>query len=169
MKGFQDRPTKQILKAILMAHDIASDLLKDIAMPTGGCLCSQLKYEYSGEPVMKAICQCITCRHVSGSVFTTNIVVPEGNFKVTVGTPKTYATTQDSGMTLTYSFCANCGNVISKVGDAEGFPGVILILAGSLDNVSGVETAEPGVEFYVSKRASWLPELIGKGQMQDFS
>ncbi|OAL17444.1 hypothetical protein AYO22_11667 [Fonsecaea multimorphosa] len=117
-------------------------------MPTGGCLCGELKYEYTGEPVMKAICHCITCRHVSGSVFTTNIVVPEGNFKITAGAPKTYATTQDSGMILTYSFCANCGCVINKVGDAEGFRGVVLIVAGSLDDTSGVETAEPGVEFY---------------------
>ncbi|KIW30702.1 uncharacterized protein PV07_02410 [Cladophialophora immunda] len=138
-------------------------------MPSGGCLCGQLKYEYTGEPIMKAICHCITCRHVSGSVFTTNIVVPEGNFKITTGTPKTYATTQDSGMTLTYSFCANCGCVINKVGDAEGFRGVVLIVAGSLDDASGVETAEPGVEFYVSRRASWLPALDGKGQLQEFA
>ncbi|KAJ9605638.1 hypothetical protein H2200_009487 [Cladophialophora chaetospira] len=138
-------------------------------MPTGGCLCGRLKYEYTGEPVLKAICHCVTCRHVSGSVFTTNIVVPEGNFKVTSGKPKTYATTQDSGMTLTYSFCENCGCVINKIGDAEAFRGVTLIVAGSLDDESGVGDAEPGVEFYVSKRASWLPELVGKGQMKEFS
>jgi hypothetical protein len=38
----------------------------------------------------QAICHCVTCRHVSGSVFTTNIVVPEGTFKITAGQPKTY-------------------------------------------------------------------------------
>lgn len=102
-------------------------------------------------------------------MFTTNIVVPEGNFRVVAGKPKTYATTQDSGMTLTYSFCENCGCVISKVADAEAFRGVTLVLAGSLDDEFGVEVAEPGVEFYVSKRASWLPELAGKGQMKEFS
>jgi hypothetical protein len=106
---------------------------------------------------------------LSGTLFTTNIVVPAGNFKVTKGTPKTYSTTQDSGMTLTYSFCENCGCVISKGADGEAFHGVTLILAGSLDDESGVEDAEPGVEFYVSKRASWLPALAGKGQMQEFS
>ncbi|KAH0847845.1 hypothetical protein AYO21_04047 [Fonsecaea monophora] len=137
-------------------------------MPTGGCLCGQLRYEYTGEPVMKAICHCVTCRHVSGSVFTTNIVVPEGNFKITAGTPKRYAATQDSGMTLTYSFCTECGCVINKVGDAEAFRGVILVVAGSLDDESAVDTADPNVEFYVSKRASWLPALDGKGQFHEF-
>lgn len=72
-------------------------------------------------------------------------------------------------MTLTYSFCPNCGNVVSKVGSAEAFKGVTLILVGSLDDDSALEIGEPGVEFYVSKRASWIPALQGKGQMQEFS
>jgi hypothetical protein len=106
---------------------------------------------------------------VSGSIFTTNVVVPEAAFKLTAGQPKTYATTQDSGMTLAYSFCDHCGCVTNKAGDAEAFRGVVLILAGSLDDKYGVNDAEPGVEFYVSKRASWLPALAGKGQMHEFS
>ena len=72
-------------------------------------------------------------------------------------------------MTLTYSFCENCGCVISKVADGEGFRGVTLIQAGSLDKESSIEDADPGIEFYVSKRASWLSELPGKGQMQEFA
>ncbi|KAK7897508.1 hypothetical protein LTR67_004135 [Exophiala xenobiotica] len=137
-------------------------------MPTGQCICGQLKYEYSGEPVMKAICHCLTCRHLSGSAFTTNILVPEDKFKITSGTPKTYATTQDSGMTLTYSFCGNCGCNVSKIGDGEAFRGVVIIQAGSLDDIAGIEDAEPGAELYVSRRVSWLPALAGKGQVQEF-
>lgn len=95
--------------------------------------------------------------------------MPEGNFKVTAGTPKTYATEQDSGMILTYSFCATCGCVISKIGDAEAFNGVVLVVAGSLDDVSGPDKAEPAIEFYADKRVSWLPGLAGKEQMKGFS
>lgn len=72
-------------------------------------------------------------------------------------------------MILTYSFCETCGCTVTKTGDAEAFGGVILVVAGSLDDVSGVEKADPGVEFYVSRRVSWLPALAGKGQMQEFS
>ncbi len=111
----------------------------------------------------------MTCRHLSGSVFTTNILVPDGNFKVTAGTPKSYAATQDSGMTLTYSFCGNCGCTVFKTGDAEAFRGMTIVQAGSLDDLAGVEQAEPGAELYVSRRVSWLPALAGKGQMQEFS
>jgi hypothetical protein len=72
-------------------------------------------------------------------------------------------------MILTYTFCAHCGCVISKIGDAEAFKGVVLIVAGSLDDESSVDDAEPGIEFYASKRASWLPALEGKGQCREFS
>ena len=72
-------------------------------------------------------------------------------------------------MTVTYSFCENCGSTMTKVGSAEAFKGVTMILAGSLDDESGVDGAEPGVEFYVSKRASWLPALADKPQMKEFS
>jgi hypothetical protein len=154
-------------------------------MTTGQCICGELRYEFTGEPVMKvrqdsllsfpsiliaqAICHCLTCRHLSGSAFTTNVAVPEGNFDFTSGTPKTYATRQDSGMTLTYSFCGNCGCTVSKVADAEAFKGIVLIQAGSLDDVKGIEGAEPGAELYVSRRVGWLNELEGKGQMWEFT
>ncbi|KAL6241560.1 hypothetical protein RBB50_011583 [Rhinocladiella similis] len=137
-------------------------------MPTGQCICGQIKYEYTGDPVMKAICHCSTCRHVSGSVFTTNVLVPEDKFKVTSGKPKTYATIQDSGMTLTYSFCENCGCNLFKVGSGDAFKGVILVQAGSLDDPEEVQKAEPEAELYVSKRVEWLPSLAGKGQVLEF-
>lgn len=72
-------------------------------------------------------------------------------------------------MTLTYSFCGNCGCTVSKVGDAEAFHGMTVVQAGSLDDIQGLEEANPGAELYVSRRVSWLPALHGKGQMQEFS
>jgi hypothetical protein len=111
----------------------------------------------------------LTCRHLSGSAFTTNVLVSEDKFKITAGNPKTYPATQDSGMTLTYSFCGKCGCTVSKVGDAEAFKGVVIVQAGSLDDISGIEGSEPGAELYVSRRVPWLPALQGKGQMWEFS
>ena len=72
-------------------------------------------------------------------------------------------------MTLTYSFCGKCGCNISKVGDAEAFKGLVIVQAGSLDDIAGVEEANPTAELYVSRRVSWLPALEGRGQMQEFS
>ena len=156
-------------------------------MPSGGCLCGNVQYNYTGEPALKvtlvfgmcglladsvilqAVCHCITCRHMSGSVFTTNIAIPKDKFNITKGVPKMYDTIHDSGMNLKYFFCANCGCTISKVADGDGFQNVVLVQAGSLNDEPGIEAANPEVEFYISKRAKWLSALEGKGQMQEFS
>jgi len=72
-------------------------------------------------------------------------------------------------MTLTYSFCSKCGCNVSKVGDSEALRGVVIVQAGSLDTIEGIEEAEPADELYVSRRVPWLPALVGKGQMKEFS
>jgi hypothetical protein len=118
---------------------------------------------------VQAICHCLTCQRLTGSAFTTNILVPEDRFKVTAGTPKAYSTKQDSGMILTYSFCGNCGCTISKIGDAEAFKGIVIVQAGSLDGDVGVSVAEPQAELWVSRRVPWLSAMEGKGQMKEFS
>ena len=71
-------------------------------------------------------------------------------------------------MTLTYSFCGNCGCTISKVGDLDAFKGIVIVQAGSLDDIHGIENADPQAELYVSRRVPWLPALDGKGQMAEF-
>jgi hypothetical protein len=119
--------------------------------------------------MLKAICHCLTCRRLTGSAYTTNILVPENRFKITAGTPKTYSTKQDSGMTLTYSFCGTCGCTVSKVGDAEAFKDIVIVQAGSLDEVSAFDGMAPQAELWTSRRAAWLPAMDGKGQMKEFS
>lgn len=117
---------------------------------------------------VQAICHCLTCRHITGSTYSTNIVIPEGNFRYTAGDPQEYTTKQDSGMLLSYRFCARCGCLLTKTADAEAFKGVVLVVAGSLDDENGIASAEPGAEFYVSRRAPWLPALDGKMQAAEF-
>jgi hypothetical protein len=71
-------------------------------------------------------------------------------------------------MNLTYCFCGTCGCLLTKTADADAFKGVVLVVAGSLDDEGGVAAAEPGAEFYVKNRAPWLPELNGKQQAKEF-
>ena len=116
----------------------------------------------------KALCHCLTCRRLSGSTYTTNILVPEKAYKVTVGSPKTYSTKQDSGMMLTYSFCATCGCTISKIGDAEDFKGIVIVQAGSLDDDAVFKATDPQAELWVSRRVPWLSAMEGRAQMAEF-
>lgn len=119
--------------------------------------------------IAQALCHCTTCRRLTGSAFSTNVLVTEDNFNITSGTPKTYSTKQDSGITFTYSFCPDCGRAIYKTGAADAFNGVMIIQAGSLDNMEDIDKWGPDAELWVSKRVKWLHAMDGKAQMKEFS
>lgn len=40
---------------------------------------------FSGEPNAHVLCHCKDCKKISGSMYSTNVVVPEDNFKLISG------------------------------------------------------------------------------------
>ncbi|KAI1611591.1 Mss4-like protein [Exophiala viscosa] len=156
-------------------------------MPTGSCFCGNLKIEYSGEPAMTVLCHCADCRHISGGLYSYNVVVPSSEFKVTSGTPKEISKTADSGKSITSNFCPECGtqssspypstiidratNRLSKgttlfrYGDSfGGKDGMRIIKAGVLDDVSVVNSAKPTGELYSNERIQWVEPVQGADQ-----
>lgn len=69
-------------------------------------------------------------------------------------------------MKLEITFCGECGCTIYKT--HESFPGKIIILAGTLDNLDGLEESTPEQELFVKHRASWLTSLDGAEQKLEF-
>ncbi|KAJ5371901.1 hypothetical protein N7517_003907 [Penicillium concentricum] len=126
-------------------------------MPTGSCLCHNLKYEYTSEPITKATCHCLSCRKISGGTHTLNLLIPEDKFRVTEGTATSYTEMHESGMKLTINFCSKCGCYIYKT--HEKFPGMVVILAGTLDAPDALEQAKPEAELYSQHRVRWLPDF----------
>lgn len=94
---------------------------------------------------------------------TTNFAIPRAHYRFTAGTPKTYATKLDGGMRLTYSFYDSCGTTVWKAGDAEAFKDIVLVQAGTLDDIKEIETEDQEAELYVSRRVPWLPAWAGQG------
>lgn len=153
-------------------------------MPKGSCLCHEVEYEYRGEPVTMARnrslantqhftyansqgpCYCLSCRKISGSTNTLNILIPDDKFNIIAGTTKQHTVTHESGKKLTVYFCGQCGSTIYKT--HELFPGVVVILTGTLDDTEKFEELKPEVELYVKHRASWLPELTWALQKEEF-
>jgi len=74
-------------------------------MPTGSCLCSAIHYTYTGPPQVTALCHCLDCQKWSGGAYTSNIVVPRKDFKVSKGKPKNYVLKGDSGEENDHWFC----------------------------------------------------------------
>ncbi|BAE61372.1 unnamed protein product [Aspergillus oryzae RIB40] len=76
--------------------------------------------------------------------------------------------THESGMNLTTRFCENCGSLLYKTGDREGFEGAVIVLAGTLDNTEDFEKAKPEAEFFVKHRVGWWPGLGFATQLKEF-
>ncbi|KAH7312503.1 DUF636 domain protein [Stachybotrys elegans] len=125
----------------------------------GGCLCGAIRIKSTGDVVAKALCHCLDCRKITGSLFSTNIIVPEESFSVTKGTPKEFAKTADSGKTMTSYFCGDCGSTLWRA--SETYRGSKIIKAGTLDGDALEDTAKPAVELFVKNRIPWLPAFEG--------
>ena len=105
----------------------------------GGCSCARVRYQVSGEPTRVGICHCTSCRHESGSVFTTFGIWPRSAF-------------QSSGEVRTWegrSFCPECGSRLFALGDEE-----VEIKLGTLDEApTGLS---PQYELWIGRREFWL-------------
>ncbi|OCK74281.1 hypothetical protein K432DRAFT_386903 [Lepidopterella palustris CBS 459.81] len=133
-------------------------------MAKGSCLCGKLTYEFTGEPVKTVLCHCLQCRKLTSSAFTTNLLVPSSAVTIT-GEPKHYDFVQETGDKFKTSFCGECSTLICKETDADGFQGLLILEAGSLDG--GFEEFKPAAEIFVKHRTAWLGELNGLAQFQE--
>lgn len=113
----------------------------------------------------QALCHCLDCRKITGSAFSTNLVVAEDGFSVTKGTPKSFPKTADSGKTITSFLCGTCGSTLWR--ESETYAGTKIIKAGTLDSAASLEEgAKPLVELFVVNRVPWLPAVTGTEQNQ---
>jgi hypothetical protein len=121
----------------------------------GGCQCGQVRYTLKSEPVVTLLCHCTHCQRLSGSVFSTNVGVPEAAYEQR-GETKVFVDKGDSGQAVWRHFCPNCGSqILSKLGAA---PGLVVIKVGTLDNLSGLK---PAIELYTDHSAAWVVPVAG--------
>ena len=65
----------------------------------GGCLCGQVRYEVSGDPLAVVICHCINCQKQSGSTFSINMIGQSEQIALQ-GKLSTFADKNDTGCLL---------------------------------------------------------------------
>ncbi|KIW09071.1 uncharacterized protein PV09_00019 [Verruconis gallopava] len=136
---------------------------------TGSCACGALKYQIDAEPPFKkALCHCGNCQKLSGTSYTTNVLVPRTSFKLLSGTPKDWSFTQNpSGIVFKTSFCGDCGGMIMKQSEDEAFKDVYIVQAGTADG--DAFAGAPDVELWVPQRQAWVNAVHGAAQAQTFA
>ncbi|KAI8713782.1 CENP-V/GFA domain-containing protein [Fusarium sp. LHS14.1] len=133
---------------------------------SGSCLCGDIKYTISGDPVAQALCHCLDCRRISGSLCSFNWVLPSQQLTVVNGTPKTYTNASNTGNAVTSHFCGNCGTTIWRDGPAT--QGMVYLKAGTIDNNDErVNARAPVAEIFTRRRIEWVHPMEGAQQKAD--
>ena len=113
---------------------------------SGKCLCGKVTYECHSEPKAIFNCHCEDCRRATGSVFGTNLFVPEDQVEIS-GEVSSYSHPSDSGSTMTKRFCPNCGSLL--FGKNSTKTNVLSVRAGTVNELDLIKP-EANV-FIVSK------------------
>ena len=81
--------------------------------------------------------------------------VPEADFTLTSGKPKSFHYVSESGKGLDRNFCPECGARLFTT-HLESFPGTVFVMLGSLDRP---ELIAPKLEMFTKRRLHWARPL----------
>lgn len=115
---------------------------------TGGCMCGEIRYECTAEPIFMGNCHCRDCQQATGTAFAAAILVQRDAVTI-AGDVKYYDVTGDSGGIVSRGFCSNCG---SRLFSKPPIPELMGIMAGSLDDPSQFQ---PMIDFYTASAQPW--------------
>ena len=124
--------------------------MKNPVPMVGSCQCGNIRYQVTGDPLVAIACHCNDCRKLSGSAFSTVLVVKADDLTVE-GTLKLWERATDTGRRSHAYFCPDCGNRIYHQDPDK--PHIIRIRSGSLDQP---EIPEPRIHVFAERTQSWL-------------
>lgn len=120
----------------------------------GGCLCGDIRYDISGEPMVRCYCCCHTCQGASGAPAVSWIAVREADFAIVHGTPVSY----ESSPEVVREFCGRCGTALTYRNG--GYPddrfqtdALVAVTSSSLDDI---EAYPPNEVFHDDELPTWL-------------
>jgi hypothetical protein len=126
---------------------------------SGGCYCSEIKYEADGEPRAKIQCHCRECQYFSGGHPNVVLGMSDLDFEYSKGAPKTY-TRNDLDTPRTREFCPNCGtHLLTR---SPSLPEGVLIKVGTLDDPSIFIGADVVIQTADKQSFHHIPECTPK-------
>ena len=116
----------------------------------GGCACGSVHYEVEAEPMLTTRCHCRDCQRMTGSAFSTNLVVDADAVVFRGDAAASFEKAADRGHAMIRGFCRRCGSPLFVKNSA--FPKVLMLAGGSLDDPSWVR---PEMEIYSASAQPW--------------
>jgi hypothetical protein len=116
----------------------------------GGCSCGAVRFELADDPLWVLLCHCDACKKRTGSAYGISVMVENASVKAFTGKTQSYVRTGDSGLSVRYEFCPNCGTTlrwhVTLVPNCEGFAG------GTFDQPNDLKIA---AEMYTDEALPW--------------
>lgn len=117
---------------------------------TGGCLCGQVRFEFSAEPIAMRLCWCRDCQYFAAGNATVNVVFRTESLKTLTGELRDYQSVAESGNRMHRRFCPNCGTPVFSA--AESRPHLLIVRNGALDDI---ELMKPGATIWTESAPGW--------------
>jgi len=120
------------------------------AMSEGGCSCGSIRYRLTSEPLFVHGCHCRNCQRQTGSAFAVNLLIEAHRVELMQGEPEQVDVPRDDGSTQAIFRCPACE---VAVWSNYGWPTLLFVRGGTLDDPSGVE---PDVHIYTRSKLPWV-------------
>ena len=99
----------------------------------GGCLCGDVRYRTTCEPLRVTICHCTFCQRFTGSAFLVEPIFMREEAVLSGTAPRIYDHRSDSShKRVSLNFCGRCGTAIYL--DLERFPDILGLCGGTFDD-----------------------------------
>ncbi len=122
---------------------------------TAQCACGAVKFAFNTDPTFVADCYCKDCQKASGGAMATFFGVPQDDFTLLSGNPKSFPYVAESGKRLERNFCPECGARLFTT-NLGSFPGTVFVMIGSLDQP---DLVKPLMEIFTKRRLKWTKPL----------
>jgi hypothetical protein len=144
------------MNVIVANSEGRSDLIE------GGCRCKSVRFQATGEILLKRQCWCRDCQYLACGAGSNGIIVRVAGLALE-GQLTEFCSLADSGSHMIRRFCPRCGTQVFSA--AEENPEFIVIRAGALDDP---ELARPESIIWTDSAPSWacldptIPHVAGQ-------
>ena len=117
---------------------------------TGGCSCGSVRFAIDDYLYVLA-CHCQACKKRTGSAFGVSVVVENAKVTSLEGQTKTFTRKAESGRSVDYEFCPNCGTTIRW--GIKAAPDRKIFAGGAVDQIMQLTVAG---EMYSGTALPWV-------------
>ena len=121
-----------------------------MARIVGGCLCGNVRYAGTADPLSVMVCHCKNCQKQTSTAFSLIVALSKGTLAIK-GELSAYHDQGTSGQAVVRCFCGACGSAIMT--DAAAYPAMEFLKAGTLDDTSWLK---PDTQFWCDSAQGWL-------------